>query len=177
VKRALLFLACIAAGPDEAACRQGVAEACVNLGMDYESGAGMPVDLERALALYDVGCDAGVGAGCVNAGVLRAQGQGVTQDLPAATGLFRKGCDLGVAEGCLDIGTMLIAGIGVAPDPAGGIALLEKGCDLGHAGACLRAADAWHKGVRTPTVRIHHDRAKARALRARGCAIDPARCR
>jgi TPR repeat protein len=176
MKRAVWFLACIAAGPDEDACRDGIPEACVNVGMAYESGDGVPVQIDRALALYDVGCDANVGAGCVNAGVLRAHGDGVPQDLTAALALFRKGCDLGVGEGCHDLGTMLLEGIGATPDPAAGIGLLEKGCDLGHAGACLRAAEAWRTGVRTPTVVVRKDKKKAKILRAKGCGLDPKRC-
>lgn len=176
MKRAFLFLLCVAAGPDEEACRQGVAEGCVNLGMDYETGSGRPKDAVKALELYRVGCDAGIGAGCVNAGVLLAHGTDMKQDLAASIPLFRKGCDLGVAEGCHDLGTMMLYGLGMTPDPQPGLDLLGKACDLGHAGACARAAELWKRGVQTPTVVVKRDRKKAKAMKKRACELDSTRC-
>jgi len=50
----------------EIACEERVRNACNNLGDSFERGLGVPVDLDRARALFTKSCDLGAELGCRN---------------------------------------------------------------------------------------------------------------
>jgi hypothetical protein len=55
-----------AAARDKKACDGGEMKGCTNLGVDYDSGEGVPMDVVRAAALYKQACDGRHMKGCYN---------------------------------------------------------------------------------------------------------------
>lgn len=109
------------------ACEAGQPEACGNWGVLFEHGLGVPVDHDRALALYDRACDEEDLQACVRLGVARLATEGTLGEVEAQ---LRRACDEDVARGC----TALAQGLPAADDDIG--ALLERGCALGDARGC-----------------------------------------
>lgn len=118
----------------EALAARGDAEAHFNLGLLYEDGLGIPVDIAQALAHYEAGARAGSGRAQYRLGLLYAAGGKVPRD-PARA---RDWLQMASAQGDRDALRMLATlneGSGVTSDP-----LAEA--DLAHAaGDYRRAAD------------------------------------
>ncbi|MBA3540446.1 MAG: sel1 repeat family protein, partial [Deltaproteobacteria bacterium] len=109
----------------ETACtRKSYAQACLQLGLLYQSGRGRAVlkDPKKALALYERGCELGDGAACQRRGD-EARKEG---DQKLARSWFTRGCakDDGVACGFLAL--MLDKGHGGDKDAAGAQTQYDK---------------------------------------------------
>ena len=72
---------------------------CNNLGVLYETGAGVEKDAVQAVFFYRKACDGGDMVGCEYLGMMYFSGQGVLR-MRAAAGLYRRACDGGNAEAC-----------------------------------------------------------------------------
>src|SRR5580698_3895065 len=119
----------------DAACKGGDTAACVDLGIDYERGRGVPADPARAVPLYRQGCDAKVAAGCSNLGQLYDRGAGVPKDPLMAARLYRRACDDGSPLGCNNLGLDYKDGVGVDPDDARAARLFDDACERDNADA------------------------------------------
>lgn len=83
---------------------------CRALGVIFEQGKGVAVDLPRAATLYQQACDGRAlpvvrviirdGVGCQWLGAMYENGTGVKKDLPRARALYEQGCDAGVKDAC-----------------------------------------------------------------------------
>ncbi len=122
----------------DAACNNGVLDACYDLGVLYEEGEAVPKDQAKAKALYEKACQAkkSDGMACNNLAVMYQKGLGVTADQTKATELYRRSCELGSMLGCRNLARRYLEGKGVEQNPTRAAALLEKACNLGNAEAC-----------------------------------------
>lgn len=165
------------AGLDECTrrCEADDAPACAGLGLYYQDGKnGAPVDIERAIALYQRACDLGAGVGCFNLGLMYEFGSGVTPD-PAraqahydrARAGYEKQCEAGGLAWCVNLAIMYEDGTGVARDLDRARAIFDDACQRGGATGCLNLAETYRfgKGVAA-------DPERAAAAAKRGCEID-----
>lgn len=84
----------------EAACKEGSAKSCYELGFFYNAGKGVKKDHEKAYSYYTLSCDAGYARACTRLGLLYGQGKGVKRDMKKALSLYKKGCEGGHVDGC-----------------------------------------------------------------------------
>lgn len=84
-------------------CDGGSAQACFDLGVQYENGRGVAVDLNKAAALYQKTCDARWADGCQKLGDLHWYGIGVKTDKQKGAALLKEGCALGCQWACQEV--------------------------------------------------------------------------
>ena len=84
----------------EAACKEGSAKSCYELGFLYNAGKGVKKDHEKAYSYYTLSCDAGYARACTRLGLLYGQGKGVKRDMKKALSLYKQGCEGGHVDGC-----------------------------------------------------------------------------
>ena len=121
----------------ERAADAGSLRAIKNLAAAYSSGAGAPVDKERAAELYQKGADMGdIDSMCVLASMCR-NGDGIPVDKARAAELYRAAAELGDADAQYDLAFMLDAGEGVPQDRAEAESLFRLSADQGDTDACL----------------------------------------
>jgi hypothetical protein len=86
-----------------AACVKGKPPNCVQLGVLYAKGDGVPHDKVRAVAASAHGCDLGQPVGCNNVGAFYWKGAarfGFTPDLAHAADWFARACRMGLEGAC-----------------------------------------------------------------------------
>lgn len=115
------------------ACDQKLGEACNNLGVMHERGAGMSVDFDAARSFYQQGCDLGDPLGCLNLGIMCRN----KNEEKRALSLFEKACNGNNLRGCALLGVMLAGGEGGAKDATRASTLLKQACSGGDDSACL----------------------------------------
>jgi hypothetical protein len=115
---------------------------CGNLGLMYEKGWGVQMDMARAVQLYTRACHAGVAVACRNVGRL-SEANGPTPDLDRSNSAYGRAlelstaaCERGSGEGCATAEYMYEDGKGVPPDAARGHELVSQACRLGYLWAC-----------------------------------------
>jgi TPR repeat protein len=86
------------------------------LGVKYEYGQGVPVDMPVAVACYSRAAAAGHDIGQAALGMLYAIGRGVAQDYGKAAKWFRKAAEQGNAAAQSDLGFLYMNGFGVEQD-------------------------------------------------------------
>jgi TPR repeat protein len=141
---------------EQAACTEGNAAGCRDLGEMYDHGEGVTQDFARSRQLYESACADGNARGCTDLGYVYESGEGgVAKDYVKAVSLFQTACDATDANGCSDLGAMYYQGTGVAQDGVKAVALFQKGCDLGDSDGCLNlgAMYAGGTGVTQDTAR------------------------
>lgn len=154
-------------------CEGEIPASCHNLGVMFEYGEGMPVDLPRAAGAYFKGCEQGFAPACRHLGVLilnRGQdvcGNETGCDDRRAVALLSRACSLGDDEGCTQYGVSLQQGRGIAADPTLALSLFERACGRGYAEGCTRGAGARLEGLGAAP-----DKAAAAQLFAKGCALN-----
>ncbi len=154
-------------------CEGEIAASCHNLGVMFEYGEGMPVDLPRAAGAYFKGCEQGFAPACRHVGVLiytrgdLACGPAAGCNDRGAVAFFSRACNLGDAEGCAQFGTSLQEGRGVSADAGRAVGVFERACDGLYAEGCTRAAGAHLLGRGVAT-----DKGAAAKLFAKGCALE-----
>ncbi len=84
-------------------CNLDWSPACHNLGVIFERGSGIPVDLERAREFYGRACRLGNGKSCYNLGKTVT----LLKEETLALKYLEKGCQLGVSKSCNDMGALL----------------------------------------------------------------------
>ncbi len=87
----------------KSACDNGDMRACVNLGVQYRHGTGVPQDDRKALALYRRACGNGYKFACGYVGDMLYRGLGATQDKYRGEQLLRQGCKDGNQWTCTAI--------------------------------------------------------------------------
>jgi len=73
---------------------------CFRLGVAYEEGEGVAIDLPRASDLYSQACESGEMRGCILLGWMYQEGLGVAVDLERAVSLYQQACDGGNQDAC-----------------------------------------------------------------------------
>ena len=113
----------------------------MQLGLAYEEGKGVPMDLAVAASFYEWGCKAGSAHGCGSFGGLLYYGHGPSSDPDAALQSVELGCDGRYGHACANLGIIYALGRHVPVDAARSAAYLRRGCDLGSELACSSIAD------------------------------------
>ena len=94
----------------------GMPEAQLNLGLLYQSGQGVNIDLEKALYWYERAASAGLAEAHLNLGMMYFEGIGVEQDHTVSFREFQSASTQGLASGSLMLGRMHFEGLGVEQD-------------------------------------------------------------
>ena len=94
----------------------GMPEAQLNLGLLYQSGQGVNIDLEKALYWYEQAASAGLAEAHLNLGMMYFEGMIVEQDYTISFREFQSASTQGLASGSLMLGRMLFEGLGVDQD-------------------------------------------------------------
>jgi hypothetical protein len=89
-----------AASLSAAKCKTGDPQACFNLGVQYEDGRGVAIDLNKAAALYQETCDAHWADACLRLADLYWYGIGIKADKQKGAALMKEGCALGSQWAC-----------------------------------------------------------------------------
>jgi len=131
--------------------------ACRNLGLLYEgdAGAGVPMDMIKAVASFERGCDLEDGQACNDLGWLTEAGLGTKKDLKKAAGLYALACDHGYLYACRNSGIAYETADGVERDDRRAVALFKRACGAEEKVGCLELGRMTRDG--------------------RGTAADPAR--
>ncbi|MEE2786429.1 MAG: tetratricopeptide repeat protein, partial [Myxococcota bacterium] len=128
------------------ACRGDIDKACYNLGILFNEGKGVPVDLGRAGGAFKRACDLELGSGCRQLGLILGQ-RGPWYDAATAAQLFARGCEFNDALACTYAGDTHLKGIGVNQDTAKAKMSFELGCDRKEAQACHQLGHGWRTGL------------------------------
>lgn len=126
----------LAARMFQRACDQGHGAACNNLGLAHQSGAGVPVDHERARTAFQRACSEGIADACSNEGALHEHGLGVPVNLGDAQRLYFQACRRGSALGCSNLGALYAEGRGVELDPNEAARFFAEACSRGSEVGC-----------------------------------------
>jgi TPR repeat protein len=130
----------------------------------FETGQGMPRDLEQAASLYGQACELGDLEACTILGSMYHRAQGVARDLARAVSLHERACEGGEMIGCESLGLLFETGAGVLVDDGRAATLYREACDGGLATACNRLGVVVRSGSGVPA-----DPALALELFARAC--------
>ena len=125
-----------AIGYSEAGCEAGAGLGCVNLGLMYRKGDGLPKDVQKATELFRKACQLELGAGCRLLGEAYSSGQGTDPDARGAAAFNMRACRLGDAVGCGNAGVNYQRGFGVTADPAKAAQYYQRACSLGEQRYC-----------------------------------------
>src|SRR5690554_1467148 len=98
----------------EEMCREGQGSVCLALGLKYQRGDEVDVDMERAVDLFERACKRDVWAGCVYVGQAYAEGRGGRpKAMRAAIRFYEQACVGGEMAGCYQLGHAYWVGNGV----------------------------------------------------------------
>jgi TPR repeat protein len=146
---------------DEAACAQGVGEACFRLG---EQATGNQ-DPAGQLKYYMAACNAHVGLACVYLGQsIEPDSNKRAEWLKQSSLNFESGCNRADAESCYYLGIALERGVGLAMDATRARKVYATGCQLGSIESCTNEAGLHLQGKGTPK-----DLARAATIYAGAC--------
>ena len=139
----------------DAACAEGDAAACNQLGYRVRQGQYVLADWRRAADLFRQACDGGEPEGCVRLARMHvhraAQRRGVALDSAVAETLFQQGCDGEALVGCTDLAGLYVgrtvADTTGATDLYGRAAgLYERACEGGEMTGCTRLGALYGEG-------------------------------
>jgi uncharacterized protein len=143
----------------------GDPKGCIERGLQYESGRGVPRDGALAARLYEAACERGVMQGCTNLGGLLTDGaEGVPSNPPRAKSLLERACSAREAVGCANLGVLYERGVGVAADAARAAELYRSACDGESARGCVNFANMLDRGNG-----VAQDSARAHSLWEKAC--------
>jgi TPR repeat protein len=146
------------------ACGAHLDDACITLGVLYETGFTIQPDLQSAVHLYKDVCSRGDQFACAEVGRVYIDGPESFRNYAAASDLFNKACDAGEMVGCNNLGVSYYYGRGVPLDYAKAAALYTRACDSNYMKGCdsLAYNYLYGKGVAIDLV-------KARLLYKKAC--------
>lgn len=148
------------------ACESGEFAACQWAGNRHTRDDVVPVDHDRARALYTLGCDNGFGAACWELGLMSEKGQGGAEDLAHAYRTFKAACAKAHTPSCGRAANMLRNGEGTDADPTRAMALLLPLCEADHALSCSYLGWGWRDGTG-----VDKDAVKALGYYRKACAL------
>lgn len=95
---------------------QADAEVQYNLGVMYENGEGIDLDLKEAVRLYRLAAAQGLAEAQYNLALMYQKGEGVERDLKEATRFYRLAAEQGLADAQYNLALMYAKGEGVFQD-------------------------------------------------------------
>jgi TPR repeat protein len=116
------------------------------LGLCFEKGIGAPLDLARALTLYERSSAGGFGFASHRLGIAYMDGHFGTVDAPRAIALMELAYQQGEAFGALQLGQWLEAKDGVTADLAAAASWYERASEMGNFFATQRLQMAYMLG-------------------------------
>jgi TPR repeat protein len=127
------------------ACDGSDALACEALARLVLSGAGVPRDVPRAIALLEKACTRSLASACGTLGGLY-QTDATVRDEARAAQLLEKGCELGSEEACSRLGALLEVRKSPPADEVRAAELDARACDARQMDACYRLALLYRDG-------------------------------
>jgi len=121
------------------ACQNGDRNACVELGHDYQFGAGVAKNTRRALELYRTGCSQKVQLACVWEGVILLSNSEIGERSRGRQ-LIDAACKADDPFACYFAGLLAYTGTGMTKDERQAAELFRRGCDAGEPKACSARA-------------------------------------
>ena len=106
----------------------------------YCTAAGVPKDLDAAVAWYRRAAEQGERIAQYNLAVMLVRGDGVEPDPEEALNWYRKAAEQGVPEAQIALGDVYATGRGVAVDHDEARRWFDKAAGQGHEGAAARLA-------------------------------------
>ncbi|MCG8419647.1 MAG: serine/threonine-protein kinase [Proteobacteria bacterium] len=100
----------------ESKCQNGMERACGWLGMAYEYGRGIEIDLSKALDYYKRACDPSSAnqvddvAACIGLGWMHEFGKGTPMDALTASDYYQRSCSQSSAIACIHMGFLYYTG-------------------------------------------------------------------
>lgn len=130
----------------EELCDRGDAKACGDAAEQFWVGSStVPIDLDKAMSLYERACRGGSAADCGILGIKFEFGRGPAKDLIKARYFHNLACEGGVSLRCLDAADLAQL-IDVNPDRAMIARLYGTACDGGVTEACEELGDQYFEG-------------------------------
>jgi TPR repeat protein len=128
------------------------ASACGVASFIYGKGNGIPIDVDRKVALGRKGCDLGDATSCFNLATMFEHGEGVPKSPTDRITYLAKACDLNDGESCDRLADANEDGdAGVPVDAVKALRLHRKACDNGFRRSCYNLGDQFSRGVDVPT--------------------------
>ena len=128
----------------------GDAEAQLNIGYLYRSGAGTAQDPVTAFGWFEQAAAQGITDAQVAVGSAYLHGVGVAKDETQAELWLRKAAELGNADGQVNLGVMYVQGRGVAQDPVVAAELFTRAAQQDHSVGQIHLGMLHAEGVGGP---------------------------
>jgi TPR repeat protein len=153
----------------EAACGEGIADACFRWGQGLYTGlGGFAVDRAAAIAAYTRGCDLGSLESCVKGATSLLRVEGGAPDADAvvrAERMLAGACDRNASQACRHLGLELAPGGAFASDPARALRSLARACDANDLPACRAMRTQLDAGIGDAATRAVAEASHAGACR------------
>jgi TPR repeat protein len=127
-----------------------IARAQFFLGVMYDLGQGVPMDLQQAIRWYTKAAEVGHTTAQLNLGVMYANGQGVLRDYQQAVHWYTKAAGEGHAGAQLNLGVMYANGQGVPQDYQQAVHWYAKAAEAGYAKAQFNLGVLYTNGQGVP---------------------------
>jgi hcpE len=124
-------------------CEEGDAEACNDLGVNYE----LLKEYENALTNYKRACDAKVQVGCANLGTLYELGLGVKKNPKKAVSIYKESCNGGGMQACYHLGNAYRKGEIVKRDYYLAMQAYTNACNAGDLPSCANIGAMYELGL------------------------------
>lgn len=124
-------------------CQNGDAEACNDLGVNYE----LVRDYENAFANYKKACEAKVQLGCSNLGTLYENSLGVKRDPRKAVEIYKDSCNSGGTQACYHLGNAYRKGEIVKQDYYLAMEAYTNACNAGDLPSCANIGAMYELGL------------------------------
>jgi hypothetical protein len=133
-------------------CENSIMEGCLDLGILYQSGKEVPIDINKSIALFTKVCDASNAIGCYNLANLYAQSNTLDKNKKLASKYYQKACDTDYYPSCYNFGLMTFYYMpNTVENKKRGIKLFKKACHAGQIGeACEALARNYANGKFAP---------------------------
>jgi TPR repeat protein len=129
------------------AADQGLADGQYNLGVMYEKGRGVPLDIARAAELYEAAAEQGHDRAQSNLGMLYSTGKGVPLDYMKAAELYRQSIANGNLIALCNLGVLYHRGQGVPQDDIEAVQLYRKAAEAGVALGQFNLGTMYERGL------------------------------
>jgi TPR repeat protein len=126
--------------------QHGDTAAMVQIGYNYGTGQGVPVDYKKAIAWYRKAADNGSAHGMYDLGVLYQNGLGVKKDYRQAFELYQKAADAGDRDAMDNLGFLYQNGWGVTRDYDQAATWYRKAADAGNPNAMANLSVMYQNG-------------------------------